>query len=1173
MGGKKRWKEFSQDTAFVRSRDMSENKWRIAEPCEGLILWAEQTGVWVRTLSGVLTDAHQLRAYPARTRLGRLLPTVTLQLIEMGLASLEDGGIRISHEEFSCLEQAHNIDAFDGIVPWAPLTVELETSGWPGNSSFRYFIRFYAGRHLVEPDRVGCFVRYGGALYRLDPQTHSLVEVIENFNQLPDERKAGKEAFIRFSQVKDLAEGVGAQLDEFLLRERVIVPSSISVDIVPETGDRISFAPKIDGVPPDALREAFMASDDIEEVYSMDDKAGGRIRVVLDETQREVLRRMQRVRHLGGAKRAEVLRDPHSVFDGVAGAVNIGFGPRVQGVGDFPFVARPYLQGSPSGVFDDPERADRSERGKLNAGVKCRYVGGFEEDVAFGSREELLRFYDDIKNAAESGRGFVNLKGKSILLDDEFVRAMDEQIKRLTPKPSKMAKKEPAARKYLLIYTNENELEYQEATEVDLADFKFELPKSIHQNKLQEHQQLGLDWLQRNFLLQRHGCLLADDMGLGKTLQVLSFLAWAIERGEIARGSSNSDIGPWDPILVITPVTLLENETWIEDMRKFFSGQGAIFQPWLLLHGMKLREFRRKDLKGRETEIGEPFLDLERLRQFRVVFTNYETVVNYQHSFAKMKDHWSFVVTDEAQEYKTPNTKISHALKSLNPRFRIACTGTPVETRLLDVWNIFDFLQPGQLLGSAKEFTAKYERPIDHNVDGPREPLTTLRAQLRYGSRSAFVLRRDKTSLSGLPRKSEHVLECELSADQREWHVDLIQRAREGGSGNHPFGLLQQLMMVYQHPSLVPSYQPPLPIDAINQCPKLAVTVECLRNIRLRGEKVLLFTRSLNMQDILARVIESEFGIEVDILNGQVTRQGETKGLRQTRRGMIERFRASEGFNAMVLSPDVAGVGLTLIEANHVIHYGRWWNPAKESQATDRVYRIGQSREVHVYYPIAKDPKRAFETFDEKLDAVIRRRRSLASEFLAPMPSEEDLQRELFETVVGTPAASEAVRNLTSDDVRLLPWERFEALIALLEEKRGARAILTPRSGDDKADVLAVRGRELRLIQCKHSLWSAQVDADVVAEIIGGMDLYRVRYMRNIPSAVSLMPVIVSNGTFTTMARAEASKRDVQLVGDLELWNLLAESPCTRAEVEASENRRLETMKDVQAGLVNAFKK
>lgn len=1151
---------------------MTEGKWRIAEPSDGLTLWAEPTGVWLRSDSRALTNLHEVHDFTPTSRLGRLLPTVILQLVEMGLAVLCDGGIQIEHEQFSRLEQAHKIDAFDGIVPWAPLTVELSTAGWPGDQSFRYFIRFYAGRRIVEPERLGCFVRYGNGLYRLDPQTHSLVEVVEKFNRLPPNEKAGKEAFVRFSQVKDLAEGVGAQLDEFLLRERVIVPSSITVDTLQEAGDRISFVPKIDGVPDEALRSAFMASDDVEEVYSMDDSTGGRVRVVLDETQREVLRRMQRVRHLGGPKRAEVLRDPHSVFDGVAGAVTIGFGPRVQGIGDFPFVTRPFLQGSASGVFDDPECVERSAHRRFDAGLKFRYADGFEENVSFGSREELLGFHNAVKNAAESGRSVVNFKGKSILLDGDFVRAVDEQVGRLTPKSAASLPKERSIRKYLLIYRNEDRLEYEEPGESDLREFRFELPKSIAQRQLQTHQLRGLEWLQRNFLLQRHGCLLADDMGLGKTLQVLSFLAWAIERGEINRGNQLSDLPPWDPILVITPVTLLENETWVEDIRKFFAGQGAVFQPWLLLHGSNLREFRHKEFKGRETEIGETVLALERLRQFRLVLTNYETVVNYQHSFAKMKDRWSFVVTDEAQEYKTPSTKVSHALKSLSPRFRVACTGTPVETRLLDVWNIFDFLQPGQLLGSAKEFVEKYEKPSQQGAGaGLGRSLAELRSQLRYGSRNSFVLRRDKTALEGLPKKNEHVLECDLSQDQRDWHMDILQRAREGGASNHPFGLLQQLMMAYQHPSLVPHYRPPSPQEALRQCPKLAATVECLRTIRSRGEKVLLFTRSLNMQDILRRAIESEFGIEVDILNGQVTRGGETKGLKQTRRAMIERFRRSNGFNAMILSPDVAGVGLTLVEANHVIHYGRWWNPAKESQATDRVYRIGQSKEVHVYYPVAKDPKGAFETFDQKLDEVIRRRRHLASEFLAPMPTEEELGRELFGDLVGAPTQSEPVKTLTPDQVRLLPWDRFEALIALLEEKRGAQVILTPRSGDDKVDVLSAHNQKLRLIQCKHSLWSAHIDADVIAEILGGIDLYRVRYLRNSPE-VSVTTVIVSNGTFTSMAKAEARQCDVELIGDLELWKLLSETPCTRAEVEASEGRRLESMKDVQAGLARLFK-
>jgi superfamily II DNA or RNA helicase len=1082
------------------------------------------------------------------------------------VASLERGGVRISHQEFARLEQFHKIDAFDGIVPWAPFTIEIETTRWPGDEAFRYFIKFYAGRQVVDPARIGSFVLHKETVHRLDLQTYSLVEVINSFNSIPPEKKSGKDAFIGFSQIKDLAEGVGAQLDEFLSRERVVVPSSIGLDLVVEPNNRISFAPKIDGVPDEAFREAFMAADDVEEVYSMDDQSGGRIRVVLDEPQREVLRRMQRVRHVGGAERSEVLRDPASVFDGVAGSVSIDFGPRVQGVGDFPFVARPYLQGNSTGIFVDPLSREHSQPRKIDAGVNFIYPGGEEENIRFTTLDELLRLFNDVKSNWENGRGFVDFRGKTVPVDEQLVSALNEQVNRLSPKASPSSPTEKSARKYLLIITNENELGFEVPDEVELQDFKVELPRSIRREQLKEHQLFGLEWLQRNFRLERNGCLLADEMGLGKTLQVLTFLAWAIEQGELAKDSSDSEAAPWDPILIVMPVTLLENETWIEDMQKFFAGHGSVFQPCLTLHGAQLREYSRKDVEGRETEIGQPKLDLEKLRQNRVILTNYETIVNYQHSFAKMKDRLSIVVTDEAQEYKTPSTKISHALKSLSPRFRVACTGTPVETRLLDVWNIFDFLQPGQLLGSAKHFTDIYEKPIQGST-GPNESLSTLRSRLRYGSRNAFVLRRDKSSLKGLPLKHEHRLDCSLSDSQREWHLDIIQRAKEGGPNNHPFGLLQQMMLVYQHPSLVPQYDPPSPEQAIKDCPKLAESVALIRKIRQLGEKVLLFARSLNMQDLLKRAIEFEFGIDVDILNGQVTRRGSSKGLKNTRKDILDRFKNSEGFNVIILSPDVAGVGLNLTQANHVIHYGRWWNPAKEAQATDRVYRIGQSKDVHIYYPIARDPKGLFETFDQKLDAVIQRRRDLASEFLAPMPSEDDLQQEIFARMVDGPTKTEPIKSLSPDEVRLLPWDRFEALIALLEEKRGAKIILTPRGGDDKADVIAIRGNHVRLIQCKHSLWSAYVDADVVAEVIGAIDLYRMRHLRNLPANMSLFPVIVSNGTFTSMARKEGSGRDVELIGDLELWRSLGQTPCTRAEIEVVEGRRAESMKDVQAAL------
>lgn len=1141
--------------------------WIIAEINDDVCLSVETDGVWVRSRTGDF-DSRELRSRIPKGRLGRLLPTLMLQLVETGLATETKDGIRINHRDFANLESQHQIDAFDGVVAWAPFSVEIETTGVPGTPSFRYYYRFYSGRQVVHLERLGCFVRRGTTIYRLDLQTFSLVEAIDSFNSLPPQNKASREAFVRFAEVKDLSEGIGAQLDAFLGRERVIVPSKVGLDLIGEDGGRITFVPKIDGAPEEQMREAFLASDDVDEVYSLDDQKGGRVRVVLDETQREVLRRMQRVRHLAGVEKAEVLRDPHRVFDGVAGAVDIKLGPRVRGVGDFPFVANPFLQRSSTGIFEDAENS-RGERARFAAGLKCQYSDGTVEDVLFTSREHVVMFRQAATEAKKDGRGAVDFEGKSIVVSDDLLRALDELVERVTRLKADASAKTPTPRQYLLIYTNENELEYFEEPEKEEGkEPRITLPRSIKEGILQGHQLEGFAWLQRVYRLKRRGCLLADDMGLGKTLQVLAFLAWLIEEGELGTNTANPEAVSWDPILIVAPVTLLENETWLEDMRKFFAAEGDVFQPWVTLHGTNLRDFRRQGSKGQETALGEAVLDLERLRQHRVVLTNYETVVNYQYSFATMKEHWSVVVTDEAQEYKTPNTKISHALKSLAPRFRIACTGTPVETRLMDIWNIFDFLQPGNLLGSAADFRDRYEKPIE--TEGHADAgtvLPQLKERLQLNRPNAFVLRREKNRLTGIPSKEEHIINCELSPKQREWHLDIIGRARAGGEGNHPLSLLSQLMKVYQHPGLAPRYEPLDAVDAIEQCPKLAEVLNCLRNVRKRGEKALIFTRSLNMQDILKNALRAEFDLDVDIINGATSRHGDTGSARQTRRTIIKRFRESPGFNVIVLSPDVAGVGLTLIEANHVIHYGRWWNPAKEAQATDRVYRIGQSREVHVYYPIAKDPQGVFETFDQKLDALIRRRRELASEFLTPMPSEEDLEQELLKTVIETPGESTAVHNLKKEDVRLLSWDRFEALIAVLEEKRGSRVVLTPRAGDDKADVLAVGDKQIRVVQCKHSIWGATVDADVLAEAVGAIDLYRAKYLRDLPRTLTLRSVVVTNGLFTKAARTAAHMRDVELVGHPELSKLLEELPCTPAEVEVMEARRLASMRDVQAAI------
>jgi SNF2 family DNA or RNA helicase len=510
-----------------------------------------------------------------------------------------------------------------------------------------------------------------------------------------------------------------------------------------------------------AMWQAFAARNGVDEVYALDHATEGRVYVALNEQQREVLRRMQKVRRLSGADKTKVLREPQAVFDGVSDALDLSdYGPRVKGIGDFPFIAQPYYRAN-TGIFDSIEREHHGRDENFTAGLQCRYADGATADVQFASRQEIFDLHRAAQEAFRSGKGTVEVQGKSILVDHQFVRAMDELAAQVNQKPTK--KEDDKTRRYLLIHNNDAELEYDEGKaetgDKTQDECKLELPQALKPSvSLKPHQREGVAWLQHNYLLSssgRRGCLLADDMGLGKTLQVLIFLAWLIERGEIAE-NINPDLPPFKPILIVAPLILIENETWLGDMKTFFAGEGSLFLPHIVLRDKALKDLRTT--KGKETELGQPALDLARLRQHRVVLTNYETIVGYQHSFARMD--WSIVVTDEAQEYKTTNTKISHALKSLNPRFRIACTGTPVETRLGDVWNIFDFLQPGPLLGSASEFRSNYEAPLQ-DPQSADEVLNTLKAKLRFNRPDAYLLRRDKkTSLPGLPSKHEHLINC-----------------------------------------------------------------------------------------------------------------------------------------------------------------------------------------------------------------------------------------------------------------------------------------------------------------------------------------------------------------------------------------------------------------------------
>ncbi len=519
----------------------------------------------------------------------------------------------------------------------------------------------------------------------------------------------------------------------------------------------------------------------------------------------------------------------------------------------------------------------------------------------------------------------------------------------------------------LILKGNIEQVDYREERLAALASPRSppRLPAGLRPEvRLKEHQLEGLSWMQHLLELapdRCRGALLADDMGLGKTLQILCLIARARE-----------DDPTMAPALVVAPLTLLEN--WREEAIKFFV-PGTV--KLLTAYGEGLT-----DLRVEKSAVDEQ-LRREGLVRFLqpgwrgdagVVLTTYETLRDLEFSFAR--ERWSIMVCDEAQKIKNPNAAMTRAAKKLQAQFRIACTGTPVENSLVDLWCLFDFVQPG-LLGALNEFGTAYRRPIEAKGEQEQLKIDELRAVIQ-----PQLLRRMKSEVAAdLKAKVVDVESRRLpmSGLQRGLYVSAIEgfRAQADRAGAH-LGLLHRLRLICSEPAQAEeatSYDGLAHYRA--RSPKLNWLLTTLETVRLRDEKAIVFCEFKSVQRLLRHYVREAFGIDVDVINGDTSAAASAADSRQKR---IKAFQERPGFGVIVLSPVAVGFGVNMQAANHVIHFTRTWNPAKEDQATDRAYRIGQTRDVFVYYPTvaAND----FKTFDVKLDELLERKRAMAGDML-----------------------------------------------------------------------------------------------------------------------------------------------------------------------------------------------
>lgn len=910
------------------------------------------------------------------------------QLLESGLAEEHDTTIRIPYANFEAIQTEMPVSLIGAWSPHSPFLLKIDRKSDLGRPDFQYRYTFVLAGQAVHVDRLGYYVRRSSSteVFLLDFQMYSLVDAMDSFNALSPSEKTPQESWLTFAKVKGCAAEVGAALDSTLNSNDVIIPSTLGLDMKEDEDGALTFLPKCAELADEDFHQVFERNAGAEKLYSLDRPGLGRVRIVLTDEQYHVLQRMKRVRRIKGDLKEQLKRDPVQAFDGVADHVDLPYGERVIGVGDFPFAPTPKSTNTESTMAKLWENAAHGSDTIGETGGPGHLPSSEHET------QEVVNENVSPSTEAAANEGVAREGGIGTPVSTQTESAAASGI------PGK---------KYLLIETNEESVRTELVSEAKIAsqlarDRTFERPLSLRQDRdLRPHQEHGVRWLQTcSQIHERTGVLLADDMGVGKTVQILTFLAWCIESGKFP-GLSKSE-PPFQPILIVAPLILVDTRTWEKEMEKFFANEGVIFWPVLSLHGDQLAKLRRDDAAGRETEIGKPILDLNRIQRHKVVITNYETVKSYQHSFAYVKEGvplWSFIISDEAQEFKVPSTKISHAMKALKGQMHIACTGTPVENRLLDLWNICDALQPG-LLSSAREFVAKFE----NNQTGATQEnsLLELKKTLLFQQPHAFLLRRTKSDVAELPPKSVFKLDCNMSDAEIEAHRSLLARLRSDNRQSRFLSALQSFVQLYQHPAMLTDNAEDLSVkELVSQSSKLRVLIAKLHEIRGKREKVIIFARLRTMQGILAKVLQAEFQLPVRIINGETKLRGSLSlnktGLK-TRNAILHDFQNTPGFNVLILSPFVAGIGLTIVEANHVVHYGRWWNPAVESQATDRAYRIGQTKEVSVYLPILRDPsQRVAPSFDERLDLLMDNKQRLAEDFLRPLAAEDQLRDELFD--------------------------------------------------------------------------------------------------------------------------------------------------------------------------------
>lgn len=880
------------------------------------------------------------------------------------LATLVDNGYAYASKE-GCLLPYENIYLLDederillGVPQPYDKAMRLVGTSMLNLSDFEYkveFLTYVPDGELIVCERGGNILVKGRDKYLLNEAQYALLNRVDAFNSTPEEDKTTDYNLRCFAEIKALAEQAGCQLDSYLENENVYAPERIKIEIGRDD-EGFTVEPAVDIEENDKFQTYFDKMRKVQAQYPVQRENGERVRIVLNKEQKENLHYLKEQcgKHKTREEIQKIIEQPTEYFDPNAFDLSELYSDRVIEIGVYkpkfyPFIC-PY-------------------KSCWIAGATVETPQNGTTKVTINSEEELERLKREIQSAKENKKGIVEYNNTQLDIEDAMFLAQtaEKQLKDSSQPAKVETENDNEARNVLIIEENAEELGFAVKERIIEKGDKYTLftdPFLQEGFSLKDHQKEGVAWLQHLYKSKASGCLMADDMGLGKTLQILYFIDWH------SRKYANHK-----PYLIVAPISLLEN--WRNEYERFF------MQPRMKINMLTSKDVTRKFNKS----------IVDKMQKMDIILTNYESLRISQLNFCAVE--FDVVALDEAQKIKSPGTLVTNAAKALKCNFKIAMTGTPVENSLLDLWCIMDFCVPG-LLGNAKAFAAQYQNPLKKEDTD----IVALGNEVHDKLGVYFMRRLKKDAAKDLPDKIELKEKVLMPPVQKEIYASVVNDYTSGIQPNMLVTIMH-LREVSEHPYLYDSTLLNHETDEIvDTSARLQATIKFLDEIKKKEEKVIIFVERKETQKMLQKLCLKRYGIITKIINGDtpsiVKRNMPNK---QSRQSSIDEFQAVDGLNVIIMSPVAAGMGLNVTAANHVIHYSRHWNPAKENQATDRAYRIGQTKDVFVYYPMAV--RADIKSFDETLDDLLSRKTSLATSTIFPTERVEVKQEELGQMLFG----------------------------------------------------------------------------------------------------------------------------------------------------------------------------